>query len=318
MLKKAPYAIAPSKQVRVIIDTDTGCEADDHFAIAQALMTPKFDVRAICPEHYGLRFGAHSQEDSFQEAEKVVSLMGLQGEVPVLHGCDPIAEDGSYAPSEASNFIIEEALRDDPRPLYVIILGAVTNVAVALLQRPEIAERMLIIGGRMPDGLWYFNSCNDYRAYNVLLDSPVEWWTVDMPEGMGFQASFTQLHRELMPLGALGEYLYARCLWAAEQLTARIAADAEAGRMGGGLSRAAFAAFLPGGETWAFWDCASVGLAMYDHMHCYTMRPAPRLLDEWGKTEERPDNPRLLRSYPILDSGLIMSDLFAKFHYYFD
>ena len=36
------------KQIRVIIDTDADCEADDPFAIAQALLTPKFMVKAIC------------------------------------------------------------------------------------------------------------------------------------------------------------------------------------------------------------------------------------------------------------------------------
>ncbi len=318
MIKAAPYTVHASKQVRVIIDTDTGCEADDHFAIAQALMTPKFDVRAICPEHYGLRFGPHSQEDSYAEANRIVSLMGLEKEIRVCHGSDVMRPDGGYARSEASDFIVQEALRDDPRPLYIIILGAVTNLAVALLTEPSIAERILIIGGRIPDGKWYFNSCNDYRAYNILLDSGAEWWTVDMPEGVGFQVSMMQLYSELSPLGQLGGYLYERVRWASRALTERIGDDAAAGRMGAGASKAAYAAFLPAGETWAFWDCASVGLAMYDHMDNYTLRPAPLLLDEDGTTRERPENRRLIRSYHTLDSQLIMNDLFAKLHYYFD
>ncbi len=317
-MRQAPYSVMDEKKVRVIIDTDTGCEADDHFAIVQALLTPKFDVRAICPEHYGLRFGAHSQEDSFHEVKKIVALMGMEDSVRVCHGCDPFDTENSFQPSEASDFIVAEALRDDDRPLYIIMLGAVTNVAAAFLQEPSIAGRVLLIGGRIPNGSWYFNSCNDHFAYNVLLDSAAEWWTVDMPEGVGFQASFMQLYRELSPLGDLGAYLYARVLWAGKELTHRIAADAQAGRMGSGMSKAAFAAFLPAGETWAFWDCASVGLAMYDHMEHYHMKPAPRLLDASGKTLERPDNPRKLRSYYLLDSELIMQDLFAKLHYYFD
>ena len=317
MLKQAPYTVPESKRIRVIIDTDTGCEAEDHFAIAQALMTPKFDVRAVCPEHYGTRFGLHTQEDSYREAEKVVSLMGLKGQVRICRGCDPFSADGSFTPSEASDFIVEEALRDDERPLYIVILGAVTNVAAAFLQEPSIQSRVLLVGGRIPDGNWYFNSCNDYLAYNVLLDSAAEWWTVDMPEGTGFQASMMTLYRELSQLGALGEYLYERVQFSAHELTRRIADDAKAGRMGAGMSKAAFAAFLPAGETWAFWDCASVGLAMYDHMHSYTDRPAPLLLDASGRTLARPGNPRTVRSYALLDSPLIMEDLYAKLRYYF-
>lgn len=41
------YKVSEDKKVRVIIDTDAACEADDPFAIAHALMCQKFDVRAI-------------------------------------------------------------------------------------------------------------------------------------------------------------------------------------------------------------------------------------------------------------------------------
>lgn len=40
---------------RVIIDTDAACEADDPFAIAQALMSKMFEVKGICAEHFVAR-----------------------------------------------------------------------------------------------------------------------------------------------------------------------------------------------------------------------------------------------------------------------
>lgn len=46
------YKVSEDKKVRVIIDTDAACEADDPFAIAHALMCQKFDVRAIFAEQY--------------------------------------------------------------------------------------------------------------------------------------------------------------------------------------------------------------------------------------------------------------------------
>ena len=46
------FTVRDDKQIRVIIDTDADCEADDPFAIAQALLTPKFMVKAICAEHF--------------------------------------------------------------------------------------------------------------------------------------------------------------------------------------------------------------------------------------------------------------------------
>lgn len=316
-MKQAPYPIFEGKEIRVIIDTDAGCECDDHYAIAQALMTPKFDVVGICAEHFSNDVTLSSGEESFVECEKTVALMGLTGQVPVCRGSAQLAEDGTWQESDASRLIVAEALKDDVRPLYILLLGAVTNVAVAFLQQPEIQSRVLLVGGLYPTGHWWFNSCNDYRAYNVLLDSSAEWWTVDAPEGLGFRASMMRLYREVRPCGALGEYLYHRTLYAAEKLTRCIASDFKSGRMGAGLSEAARAAFLPGGEAWAFWDCATVGLAMNDHMGLYTMRPAPRLVDASGKVEWRPNNERQLRCYPQLDSQLIMEDLFAKLAYYF-
>ena len=45
------FDVKESKKLRVIIDTDTACEADDPFAIAYALMSPKLIVKAIVAEH---------------------------------------------------------------------------------------------------------------------------------------------------------------------------------------------------------------------------------------------------------------------------
>ena len=62
------YDVVENKKVRVIIDTDTACEADDPFAIAYALMSPKLIVKAIVAEHFA-RPG--SMEKSYAAARKV-------------------------------------------------------------------------------------------------------------------------------------------------------------------------------------------------------------------------------------------------------
>ena len=38
------YEVSDEKRIRVILDTDAACEADDPFAIAHALMSPKLIV----------------------------------------------------------------------------------------------------------------------------------------------------------------------------------------------------------------------------------------------------------------------------------
>ena len=46
------FDVVDAKKIRVIIDSDTACEADDPFAIAYALMSPKLIVKAIVAEHF--------------------------------------------------------------------------------------------------------------------------------------------------------------------------------------------------------------------------------------------------------------------------
>ena len=44
--------IPENKKIRVIIDTDAACEADDPFAIVQVLLSPKLVVKGILAEHF--------------------------------------------------------------------------------------------------------------------------------------------------------------------------------------------------------------------------------------------------------------------------
>ncbi len=317
MLKQAPYSIHPSKQIRLIIDTDAGCEADDQFAIAQALMTPKFEVRGICAEHFTDRFEANSEQLSYNEIEHVVSRMGLSGNVRICHGSAQMKADGIFEKSEASELIVQEALRNDPRPLYILLLGAVTNVAAAFLTNPAVQDHVLLVGGMYPNNHWNFNTCNDHIAYNELLNSRAEWWTFNLSMGIGMQASMMQLYNEVYSCGTLGKYLYERTQYAVSTLTDRIADDRAAKRMGCEVSNSGFAAFMPTGENWSFWDCAVVGLAMYDHMDTYVLKPAPLLLDESGRTQFRPEHPHMLRCYQAVDSAMIMEDFCAKLKFYF-
>ena len=75
------FDVADAKKIRVIIDSDTACEADDPFAIAHALMSPKLIVKAIVAEHFR---EPGSMEKSRQAAKRVTGLMGSG--VPVLKG----------------------------------------------------------------------------------------------------------------------------------------------------------------------------------------------------------------------------------------
>ena len=46
------FDVPDYKKIRVIIDTDAACEADDPFAIVHAILSPKLIVRGIVAEHF--------------------------------------------------------------------------------------------------------------------------------------------------------------------------------------------------------------------------------------------------------------------------
>ena len=58
------FTVPRVKQVRVITDTDFFNEADDPFAVAQALLSPKFDNIALVAAHCGR--GAEQMEESYR------------------------------------------------------------------------------------------------------------------------------------------------------------------------------------------------------------------------------------------------------------
>ena len=322
-MKKAPYEVPASKKIRVIIDTDCACEADDQYAVAHQLMTPKFDVMGITAAHFNTQFGAmtvaDSAQKSFDEAQKVVDLMGLHDEVKVYHGCDNVLPDEKTpVDSEASRFIIEEAMREDERPLFVTVQGALTNLASAYLMRPEIAQRMTVIwigGGVYPEGGYEFNTINDLNAANVIMDSPIELWQVPMSVYRTMKVSFATLFDRVRPYGAIGRHLVDYMKEFNHKFTAYLSEVDQ--WMPKGISEGAFRASYPGGENWQLGDSPVVGLMLADHEGHYTVEGAPRFEAGSCRYLLRPGNERKIRVYNYVDSHFILEDFFAKIKYYF-
>lgn len=321
-LKRAPYSVPKEKQIRVIVDTDCNCEADDHFAVCHAIMTPKFEVKAVLAEHYGKDFSGTSVEDtqqqSYREACKLLTLMGLSGEIPVLEGCKAaLSNETEYIESPASRFIVEEAMREDERPLFIVNQGAVTNLASACLMEPRIAGHMTAIwigGAPYPEGGREFNLCNDILAANVLMDSGMELWQVPSNVYSTMKVSFAVLYDKLYSCGNVGRYMYDNMMRVNEIFVAYM----EAVRAGDpGMSKGAKAAAFPGGESWQLGDSPGVGLMLTDHEGHYTLEGAPRFEPKTGRYFLRPENTHRIRVYHSVDSHFILEDFFAKLRYYY-
>lgn len=171
----------PQGPVDVVLDTDAYNEIDDQFAIAYLLRSgEKLRTKAI----YAAPFCndlAESPEDgmekSYWEIQKLLKLMGR--EVPVMRGSGRFLEDEkSPVESEAARDLARRVLDYAPdAPLYIVAIGAITNVASALLLEPKLAENAVVVWlgghGRHYHDTREFNMAGDIAAARVVMASGV-------------------------------------------------------------------------------------------------------------------------------------------------
>lgn len=160
------FQVPEQKKIRYIVHTDCKNEADDQYTLAHILMTDKLDVRGIIAGHfdraYQGRYPEHqTAQASLDEVHLILDLMGID-HYPVFKGAETgIPDQDTPIVTDAARFIVEEAMREDPRPLFIGMQGAITDLACAILMEPRICERMTCIwigGGDYPEGGQEFNS----------------------------------------------------------------------------------------------------------------------------------------------------------------
>jgi purine nucleosidase len=289
----------PANRVRVILNTDAKNEADDQYAIVHAILTPLFELHGIIPAHFGDRRGPGSLQASHEEVLKLLDLMDLNGRVPVRPGADMmLSDEKTPVPSEGSALIIEEALKDDPRPLHVAFLGPLTDMASALLEKPSIAERkvrVVWIGGEdWPVGGWEYNLWNDVNAANVVFRSKVELWQIPSTVYKRMAVSYAELVEKVYDKSPLGKYLVEQLvewntLYEPKYLWFR----------GEPL------------EHRSLGDSPAIGVTMYPDCGWSEWRPpAPEFNKEMNYVHTGRNRP--IRVYQGIDQRFVLEDFFAK------
>ncbi|MBO4697932.1 MAG: nucleoside hydrolase [Lachnospiraceae bacterium] len=282
------FNIPDYKKIRVIIDTDAACEADDPFAIVHALLSPKLIVKGICATHFAQD---NSMEQSYAEIQTILAAMDI--DVPVFRGqTGPLASDGTA--SEAASFIVEEAMREDERPLFVLCQGAITNVAKAIETESAITERMTVIWigthgtayGKAP--FREFNAGNDVEAANLVLRKANRLWLVPSYVYSTIHIGIAEIERRIAPCGKIGQHLF-------ENLVRYNNSE------GAGWTQ---------GESWSLGDSPAIALAINPGCGHFEMAAAP-LVEEDTASSECPGNP-IVRIYKDVDSRYILEDLIAK------
>jgi len=168
---------------RVILDTDTYNEVDDQFALAQTMLSPKsFDVQGITAAPFlndRSKSPADGMEKSYDEILRLLDFMNWKGDAKrfVFKGSKKyIGDSGKPVKSPAAEFIVEKAMASK-KPLYVVAIGAPTNVASALLMEPAIRERIVVVWLGGNPFSWHraaeFNLQQDLGASQTLFDCGV-------------------------------------------------------------------------------------------------------------------------------------------------
>jgi len=141
----------PEGKVDFVLDTDTYNEIDDQFALVYALLCPeRLNVRAVCAAPFYNSLSSSPKdgmEKSYDEILRILSRMNVPAEGFVFKGSENyLPDEDTPVESEAARRIVELAGEyTSEKPLYVAAIGAITNVASALLMDPSIAEKIVII-----------------------------------------------------------------------------------------------------------------------------------------------------------------------------
>lgn len=208
----------PTGKVRMVLDTDTYNEVDDQFALVYALLSPdkiQLDAVYAAPYFNDRSSGpADGMEKSYEEILRLLKLMKMSSDGWVYRGSTAYL-DGSLQPQEsaAARNLVERALAssvDDP--LYVVAIGAITNVASAILMEPKIIERIVVVwlGGH---ALYWphtreFNLAQDVPAARVVFDCGVPLVQIPcMGVTTHLHTTIPELEAHVSGYSALGDYL---------------------------------------------------------------------------------------------------------------
>lgn len=280
-----------TNKIRIIICSDAKNEADDQYALVHAMLTEKFIIKGLVAGH----FRDHGTNRlSYAEMVKLAKLTHTDGKYPIVLGADQkIADLKAYEVSARTKLIIEEALKDDPLPLYVLNIEALTDLATALLEEPKIASKMTAIwvgGGRYPKGSKECNLGNDFIAANYVFASELPLWQIPSNVYKTTLVSLAQLKLRVAPMGKLGNYLY-------EQLITFMKTN---------IRKKSW--INP--ECWVMGDSGAIGVLLEEQKSYYQEITAP-IFDEEHNYIYNQKN-RKIRVYHQLNNYFIIEDMLSK------
>ncbi len=207
----------PTGSISMVLDTDTYNEVDDQFAVVYSLLSEQLTVEAIYAAPF---FNSRSSgpgdgmERSYEEILRLLDRMEYSHEEFVFRGST------SYLPapdqpvqSDAATDLIDRAMQTRDEPLYVVAIGAITNVASAILLEPRIIERIVVVWLGGHPHYWHntreFNLGQDLPASQLMFNCGVP--LVQIPAknvSEHIRTTVPEMERYVKGRGTVGDYLY--------------------------------------------------------------------------------------------------------------
>jgi purine nucleosidase len=212
----------PSGKVEAVLDTDTYNEIDDQFALTHALLSPEhMDLQAVYAAPYlntRSTSAGDGMEKSYEEIRRILKLCGRPEAGFAFRGSTQfITKPDTPVVSPAAQDLVKKAMQPRDKPLYVMTIGAPTNVSSAIMMEPAIIKNIVVVwlGGSGLD--WFnadgFNLDQDMIATRVLFDSGVPLVHLGMwPVTSHIVTTLSELEQNLRGRNALADYLTDICI----------------------------------------------------------------------------------------------------------
>ena len=85
-------------------------------------------------------------EKSYEEILRLLDRLKISPDNFVFKGSTRFLESiQTPCPSNAVSDLIERALKPSDKPLYVVAIGAITNIASAILIEPKIIDKIVVV-----------------------------------------------------------------------------------------------------------------------------------------------------------------------------
>ena len=281
--------------VKTILDTDTYNEIDDQFALVQMLLSKeRIDVLSINAAPFSMNNRSDDpqkgMELSYEEIFRLLKKINFKKNNFVFKGSTKyVGFDKKPIDSPAADNIIENALKcSESDPLYVVAIGAITNVASAILKEPEIINKIVVVwlGG---NALYWpenneFNLKQDIGGAQVLFDSGVSLVLVPCKGVTSHLISTVpEIEKYIEPHGEVGKFLAMR-----------------------------FKEYNNNHKGWSkeIWDMAAVSWVLNEEWAPTNIAPSPILLDD--KTWTFDENRHPIKIVYEIKRDLILQDFIEK------